>query len=447
MSSTTDPGLKTWIKCGKDTHFPIQNLPYGVFQPKDGGSPRVGVAIGEYVLDLSDLERRGYVSASGKGAASGSDFGADSFMGVLGTGTDQVVFDRPSLNDFMASGPEVWSQTRQAVSALLTGDDPRLKEDREFQAAALYRQEEVELLLPVEVADYTDFYSSKYHAVNVGTIMRGADNALMPNYVHLPIAYHGRAGSIVVSGTPVRRPMGQTKKDEDPAPGFGASRLMDFELEVGCLIGAPSEQGSPVGVPEAPRHIFGMVLVNDWSARDIQKWEYQPLGPFNAKNFATSISPWVVPLEALLPFRCGGPKQDPEPLPYLRSTAPWAVDINLEVWLQGQEMDQPHRICSTNYKHMYWNICQQVAHHTVGGCNLRTGDLLASGTVSGPEPDSYGSMLELAWRGTKPLKLPGGGERKFLEDGDTVILTGWCQGKGYRVGFGECRGTVLPARG
>jgi fumarylacetoacetase len=304
---------------------------------------------------------------------------------------------------------------------------------------------EVEMLLPATIGDYTDFYSSREHATNVGSMFRGPDKALLPNWLHLPVAYHGRASSVVIGGTDLHRPKGQANADNAPAPSFGPTRALDFELEMGAFVGAGNNLGRPIPIGEAAHHLFGMVLVNDWSARDIQQWEYVPLGPFLAKNFGTSISPWVVPFEALEPFRTSGPTQDPAPLPYLRSTGDWAYDIQLEVSLQSEKMPQPMRICSTNFKYLYWNVCQQLAHHTVNGCNLRPGDLLASGTISGPTPESYGSMLELAWRGSKPLSLPDGERRAFLEDGDTVAMTGWCQGQGYRVGFGELSGKILPA--
>jgi fumarylacetoacetase len=299
--------------------------------------------------------------------------------------------------------------------------------------------------MPCLIPNYTDFYSSREHATNVGIMMRGADNALMPNWLHLPVAYHGRASSIVISGTDIVRPHGQTKADDAAAPTFGPSRSLDFELELGLLIGQGNDLGKPISTAQAPEHVFGMVLVNDWSARDVQKWEYQPLGPFLAKNFATSISPWVVTLDALEPFRIAGPKQDPEPLPYLRCQGNWSYDIQLEIWLQTAKMSAPVKISATNAKYLYWNICQQIAHHTVNGCNLQTGDLLASGTISGPTPDSLGSMLELAWKGTRPIQLPNGETRVFLQDGDRVTMTGYCQGDGYRIGFGEVTGTVLPA--
>jgi fumarylacetoacetase len=345
----------------------------------------------------------------------------------------------------MACGRPIWQQVRARVSQLLRHDEPALRDNAELRANALLPIADVEMLLPAEIGDYTDFYSSREHATNVGTMMRGPDNALQPNWLHLPVAYHGRASSVVVSGTDVGRPHGQTKGDNDATPTFGPSRSLDFELEMGFFIGPGNPLGQPIPIGQAPEHIFGMVLVNDWSARDIQRWEYVPLGPFLAKNFATTISPWIVTLDALEPFRTSGPKQDPAPLPYLRSPGDWAFDIHLEVLLQSAAMDQPHVVCRSNAKHLYWNVCQQLAHHTVNGCNLRPGDLLASGTISGPTPDSYGSMLELAWKGTKPIALPNGEKRVFLQDGDRVTLAGWCQGPGYRVGFGEATGRVLPA--
>jgi fumarylacetoacetase len=278
-------------------------------------------------------------------------------------------------------------------------------------------------------------------------MLRGADNPLQPNWLHLPVAYHGRASSVVVSGTDLNRPIGQTKPADATAPIFGPSKSVDFELEMGAFVGPGNTLGQPIPIAEAADHIFGMVLVNDWSARDIQAWEYVPLGPFLAKNFGTSISPWVVPLAALEPFRVAGPKQNPEPLAYLRSPDDWAFDVDLEVAIRGAGMDRPHTVCRSNAKHLYWNVCQQLAHHTVNGCNLRPGDLLATGTISGPTPDSFGSLLELSWRGSKPLQFPNGETRTFLRDGDRVTMTAWCQGDGYRVGFGEVAGTLLPAVG
>jgi fumarylacetoacetase len=384
----------------------------------------VGVAIGDFILDVSLIEEGGLLVPAPRNAP---------------------LFQRPALNGFLAAGPGAWRAVRARISQLLRAEEPALRDHPVLSRQAVIPASEVEMLLPVHIGDYTDFYSSRQHATNVGIMLRGADNALMPNWLHLPVAYHGRASSVVVSGTDIRRPCGQTKADAAPAPSFGPSRSLDFELEMGFFTGPGNSLGEPIPIANAAEHIFGMVLVNDWSARDIQKWEYQPLGPFLAKNFATSISPWIVALEALEPFRCAGPVQDPVPLPYLQSQGDWAFDIHLEVWVRGAKMDKPHRICATNFKHMYWNMAQQLAHHTVNGCNIRPGDLLASGTISGPTPDSFGSLLELAWKGTKPIAFPNGETRTFLQDGDTVTMTAWCQGDGYRVGFGEVTGTILPA--
>jgi len=428
MNPTTDPSLRSWVPVAPDSHFPIQNLPYGVFRRKGQERGRLGIAIGEMVLDLTELSLWNLLAVPG-----------------LPTDRSMLAFRTWSLNALLAAGPYVWRETRQLVSSLLRHDNATLRDNTDLRSRALVPQAEVEMLLPADIGDYTDFYSSMEHARNVGIMLRGADNALMPNWVHLPVGYHGRASSIVVSGTDLRRPLGQTKADDAALPTFGPSRSVDFELEMGFFIGPGNTIGRPIPVGEAEQHIFGMVLVNDWSARDIQKWEYVPLGPFLAKNFGTSISPWVVTMEALEPFRCAGPRQDPEPLPYLRTSGDSTFDIQLEVMLQGARMDRPHTICRSNFKHLYWSMQQQLAHHTINGCNLRPGDLLASGTISGPTPDSFGSMLELAWKATKPISLPNGETRAFLQDGDRVTMSGWCQGVGYRVGFGQVTGCVLPA--
>lgn len=417
--------VRSFIQVEPDSHFPIQNLPYGVFRPLRGGLPRIGVAIGKYVLDLAVLDSAG---CFGQTALSGKN-----------------MFHQPSLNALMSLNRPVWKELRTTIMHLLDAEEPTLRDNEELRTAAIYAQNEVEMLLPVEIGDYTDFYASKDHATNVGILFRGKENALLPNWVHLPVGYHGRASSVVISGSEVRRPQGQMKLPDSAVPIFGSSRQLDFELEVGCLIGTGNDRGQPVSIEDAEDYIFGLVLVNDWSARDIQSWEYQPLGPFLAKSFATSISPWVVPFEALEPFRVPASKQVPEPLPYLRQKSPGSFNIKLEVYLQSQSMKQPDRISTSNFRYLYWTMAQQIAHHTVSGCNLRPGDLLASGTISGPVKETRGSMLELTWRGSEPLQMNNGDERVWLEDGDCLTLTGWCQGDGYRVGFGEVTGRVLPA--
>jgi fumarylacetoacetase len=424
MDATNDPALRSFVPVAPESDFPIQNLPYGVFRRRSGHQPTIGVAIGDLVLDLALLEEQN----------------------LLPTFQDKKVFSEATLNTFMAVGRPAWREARAAISRLLRHDEPTLRDNAPLRDRALIPMTDVEMLLPAEIGDYTDFYSSREHASNVGTMLRGPDKALMPNWLHLPVAYHGRASSVVVSGTDLHRPLGQTKADDAESPTFGPSRNVDFELEMGFFVGPGNELGEPISVQRAAEHIFGLVLVNDWSARDIQKWEYVPLGPFLAKNFGTSISPWVVPLEALEPFRVLGPAQDPKPLPYLQSSGPGAYDIHLEVTLQSAKMDRPHRICASNFKHLYWSMAQQLAHHTINGCNLRPGDLLASGTISGPTPDSYGSMLELAWKGTKPLVFPNGETRVFLQDGDRVTMSGWGQGAGYRVGFGEVTGRIISSQ-
>ncbi|HEX7045195.1 MAG TPA: fumarylacetoacetase [Burkholderiales bacterium] len=416
-----DPTLRSFIDVRPDSHFPIQNLPFGIFCTDTNPTPRAGVPIGDYVLDLAVVEAAGLVRVGSAGP----------------------VFQHATLNPFIALGPAAWREARRQVSELLRADNPRLRDDAGLRARALIPMPQARPRLPVEIPGYTDFYSSKEHASNVGAMFRDPKNPLQPNWVHMPVAYNGRASSVVVSGTPIRRPNGQMLPVGASAPTFGPCRRLDFELEVGFIVGLENRLGEPVPVERAEEHIFGLLLVNDWSARDIQRWEAAPLGPFNAKIFATSVSPWIVTLDALAPFRTEGPRQDPEPLPYLRQSGKTTFDIELEVALAVGGV--PHTICRSNFRYLYWSMAQQLAHHTVGGCNTRIGDLMASGTVSGPTPDSYGSLLELAWNGQKPLVLGDGIERTFLEDGDEVIMTGWCQGDGYRVGFGEVRGKIVPA--
>ncbi|HEY4281839.1 MAG TPA: fumarylacetoacetase [Chthoniobacterales bacterium] len=414
--------LQSFIELPANSDFPLENLPFGIFKPRVG-SARAGVALGEFVVDLSVLEAKGHLSL----------------------GTSGQIFSQASLNGFLALGRPAWKQARQILQQLLAADTPRLRDDPQLREQVFHRQRDVTMQLPVHISDYTDFYSSYHHAHNVGTMLRGAENALMPNWKWLPVAYHGRASSIVVSGTSVRRPKGQIKPPDAAHPVFGPSRSFDYELEVAFLVGPGNSLGDPVPIDRAVDHIFGFVLMNDWSARDIQAWEYQPLGPFLAKNFATSISPWVVTLEALERFRKPLPAQDPEPLPYLRLPNDFTLDIKLEAGLQTEGMTAPQVITRTNFQNLYWSISQQLAHHTVGGCNLQPGDLLASGTISGPTEESRGCMLELTWRGANPLSLGNGETRKWLEDNDTLIIRGWCEGDGYRVGFGEVSGTIIPA--
>ena len=423
-----DPNLQSFVDIPNGSDFPIHNLPYGIFRPSAGAQPRIGVAIGNEVLDLSVLADRGLLSG-----------------GALDDGD---AFRQPTLNAFMALGRPAWREARQSLKRLLRHDEPALRDDSGLRDVAFRPMASVEMLLPAAIGDYTDFYSSREHATNVGTMFRGPDNALQENWLHLPVGYHGRSSSVVVSGTDVRRPKGQTKADDAESPIYGPSRLMDFELEMGFFVGPGNALGEPIPIDEAPEHIFGMVLVNDWSARDIQKWEYVPLGPFLGKNFGTSISPWVVTMEALEPFRCAGPAQDdPEPLDYLKNPGDCAYDIPLEVLLQTEQVDAPETIATSNFKYMYWSICQQLAHHTVNGCNAQPGDLLGSGTISGPDKHERGSMLELSWRGTETVELSNGETRKFLADGDTVIMRGRCEADGVRIGFGEVSGKLLAAVG
>lgn len=416
--------LASFIHVSPDSHFPLQNLPFGVFKPRQGKA-RVGVAIGDLILDLSILEELGHFRSLEL--------------------QDRQLFGEDSLNKFLVLGRPAWRKAREIIQHLLDANTPVLRDDVDLRDRVFHRQSEVTMQLPARIGDYTDFYSSYHHAHNVGTMLRGPENALMPNWKWLPVGYHGRASSIVVSGAQVRRPKGQIKPPDAPAPVFGPTRSLDFELEMAFLIGPGNALGQPVPIDRAVDHIFGFVLMNDWSARDIQAWEYQPLGPFLAKNFCTSISPWVVTLDALEPFREPLPKQDPEPLPYLRSTNDFTFDIQLDAHLQTSKLTTPYVITRTNFQNLYWSISQQLAHHTVNGCNLQPGDLLASGTISGAAEESRGCMLELTWRGASPIKLPNGETRKWLEDDDTLTITGWCEGDGYRIGFGEVSGQVLPA--
>jgi fumarylacetoacetase len=411
--------LKSWLKIPKNSDFPIENLPYGIFSV-DNNKPRVGVAIGEYILDLKKTAKKGLFK----------DLKID---------TD--VFSENTLNDFIALGKPVWSKVRNRLIELLKEGNSPLKL---YAEKLLVPQKDAQMHLPVKIGDYTDFYSSLEHASNVGSMFRDPQNPLLPNWRHLPVAYHGRASSIVISGTEIHRPKGQVKPADSDLPIFQASKLLDFELEMAFIVGKTTSLGQSVSTTEAEDHIFGMVLFNDWSARDIQTWEYQPLGPFLAKNFASAISPWIVTLEALEPFRCASPKQDPEVLPYLQYDGEKTFDIQLEVSIQAPQTEES-LVCKSNFKYLYWNMSQQLAHHTINGCNLNVGDMCASGTISGASPDSYGSMLELTWRGTKPIQLKDGSERKFIEDYDTVVMRAYCEKENLRIGFGEVKNMILPA--
>lgn len=415
--------LKSFIPVSPKSHFPIQNLPYGAYKT-NGGDIHLCSTIGDYIIDLFLLDEEGLFD--------GPEL------------RDQYVFQDSTLNYFMSLGKPAWMEARQTLQHLLSEETPTLRDDEMLRDRVLQKREEVELTLPMQIGDYTDFYSSEQHARNVGSMFRDPENALLPNWKHLPVGYHGRASSIVLSGTDLHRPKGQTIPADSDQPVFGPSKNVDFELEVGFLTGPGNVLGEAIPIEKANDYIFGLVLVNDWSARDIQKWEYQPLGPFLAKNWATSISPWVVTTEALKPFEIDSPVQDPKPLDYLFQEKPTTFNINLEVFLKTEQTNIPQMICSSNFRHLYWTMAQQLTHHTVTGCNIKPGDLYGSGTISGPEPHSFGSMLELAWKGTKPLKLSNGEERIFLEDGDEVIMTGFAQGENYRVGFGEVKGKILP---
>ncbi len=419
MKEQTAP-QKSWIETPEGSDFPIQNLPYGIFRTVSNPAARACTIVGESIVDLAVLDELSYFDELDLPAG---------------------IFRKRYLNDFMALGKEKTRAFRQLLMRLL-GED---RKDVRSQAwHFLHPIEKVELLLPVKVGDYTDFYSSIEHATNVGKMFRDPENALLPNWRHMPVGYHGRASSIVVSGTPVRRPRGQMMPAGADQPVFGPSRLLDFELEMGFVIGQGNEMGVAISTAEAEQHIFGLMLFNDWSARDIQKWEYVPLGPFLGKNFASSVSPWIVTLEALEPFRVEGPVQEPSVLPYLQFEGKRNYDIQLEVEIVA-ESGASKVVSRSNFKYMYWNMCQQLAHHTINGCNMRVGDICASGTISGPDPGSYGSMLEITWRGTKPVQMPDGSERKFLQDGDTVVMRGFAEKDGLRIGFGEVSGKVLPA--
>ena len=419
--TANNPELRSWISIAPDSEFPIQNLPFGIFETAQHGK-RAGVRIGDFVLDLAQMAQFGYFDDLGFVA---SDFSQD------------------YLNPMMRRGKLAVRALRNRISELLATANQSFRLN-ESQHVALLPVASVAMCLPVQIGDYTDFYSSKEHATNVGIMFRDPANALLPNWLWIPVGYHGRASSVIASGHPVVRPKGQIKPDDNAAPIFAASRQVDFELEMGFLTFDGKPLGESITTAEAEDYIFGLCLFNDWSARDIQKWEYVPLGPFLAKNFASSMSCWIVTLDALQPFACPTPAQDPEVLSYLQFEGNKSYDIHLEVAIEAPSC--PEQVVSrSNFKYMYWNMAQQLAHHTVNGCNVRCGDLMGSGTISGPTPDSYGSMLELAWKGTKPIQMPDGSDRRFIQDNDTVIMRGHCSQNGIKIGFGEVKSILLPA--
>jgi fumarylacetoacetase len=424
MIKANDPGLRSWIEVQKDSDFPIQNIPFGVIRKKDG-KVSCATRIGQYVIDLHELAGLGYFDE----------------LRI----PDIEVFNRAVLNDFIAIGKPFRSAVRDKISELFEASCPIIRDNLEQKTKILTPISNVEMLMPVQVGDYTDFYSSIEHATNVGKMFRDPENALLPNWRHIPVGYHGRSSSIVVSGTNIHRPKGQTKPNDAELPVFGPSKLVDFELEMAFITGKKSNLGESISASQAEDYIFGLVLFNDLSARDIQKWEYVPLGPFLSKNFGSVISPWIVTLDALEPFRVNGPKQKPAVLPYLEYSGKRNYDIELEVFIQPEKGSE-NKVCHSNFRHMYWNMCQQLAHHTVNGCNTNVGDMYGSGTISGPAEDSLGSMLEITWNGSQPVKLNDGSERKFIQDNDTIIMRGWSEKEGLRIGFGECITKILPSK-
>jgi len=421
--AANNPELISWVPVPENSDFPIQNLPFGIFQTKNE-KPRVGVRIGDHVLDLKTLYVLGYLE---------------------NLSFELSDFDNEFLNALMKKGKKGTRELRNRISKLLRSNVTDLQKNEHHVAQVLIPVDQLEMRMPVQIGDYTDFYSSKEHATNVGIMFRDPANALLPNWLWIPVGYHGRASSVILSGVPVHRPKGQIKPQDDQPPIYEASRQIDFELEMGFITYDGKPLGDSISTSEADDYIFGLCLFNDWSARDIQKWEYVPLGPFLAKNFASSMSAWIVTLDALEPYKVNTPDQDPEVLSYLKFEGERSYDIHLEVAIEPEGSEET-MISRSNFKYMYWNMAQQLAHHTVNGCNVRCGDLMGSGTISGPTEDSYGSMLELAWKGTKPLKMKDGSERKFILDNDTVIMRGHCEKNGVRIGFGEVSTKILPAK-
>ncbi|MBJ2172600.1 fumarylacetoacetase [Aureibaculum sp. A20] len=417
-----DPNRKSWLNVEKDSDFPIQNIPFGVFLTRDD-IITIGTRIGNYAIDLGALHQLGYFSEIPL--------------------TDDI-FLQDTLNDFIADGRITWRLVRNRIAEIFDSNNSILKDNEEHKDRIIFTMDEVEMQLPVTIGDYTDFYASKEHATNVGSIFRDPENALMPNWLHIPIGYHGRSSSIIPSGTPIKRPNGQTKPKGSDTPIFGPSKLVDFELEMAFITTDVNKLGETIKLEEAEDFIFGLILFNDWSARDIQGWEYAPLGPFLGKSFASTISPWIVTLDALEPFRTASPQQNPIPLPYLQQSGNRSLDIKLQASILP-ENGKETKVSESNFKYMYWTMAQQLTHHTSNGCNVRAGDMMGSGTISGPTKESYGSMLELTWAGKNPITLNDGSERKFINDNDTVILRGYCKNDTVRIGFGDCSGKMLPA--
>lgn len=421
-NTANNPKRKSWIPVPPESDFPIQNIPFGVFITKEDVIT-IGTRIGDSAIDMGALQQLGYFE--------GIDLTDDMFM-------------QDTLNDFISDGKKTWRLVRNRLAEIFDENNPKLRDNIKERDIVIFDIKDIEMQLPVQIGDYTDFYSSKEHATNVGKMFRDPENALLPNWLHIPVGYHGRSSTIVPSGKNIRRPNGQTLPADATEPVFGPSKLVDFELEMAFITTDANVLGEPVSVDEAEDYIFGMVLFNDWSARDIQKWEYVPLGPFLAKNFASTISPWIVTMDALQPFKTDSPEQSPIPLKYLQQKNKHTFDINLEVALQPEDSIETV-ISKSNFKYMYWTMAQQLAHHTINGCRVNSGDLMGSGTISGPTPDSYGSMLELSWGGKNPIKLNDGTERKFILDNDTIIMRGYCKNEYVRIGFGECVGKILPA--
>lgn len=422
LITANNPDRKSWLPVKKGCDFPIQNIPFGVFITKDD-IITIGTRIGEYAIDLGAFHQLGY------------------FKGIPLT---EDMFMQDSLNDFIADGRKTWRLVRNRIAEVFDVNNAQLRDNPKHREIIVFDVNDVEMLLPVDIGDYTGFFSNKEHATNAGLMFRDSKEPLTPNWLHLPIGYHGRSSSIMVSGTPVRRPYGQLLPKDKETPIFAPSQQLDMGIEVAFITTATNDLGKTIKVDEAEEHIFGMVLFNDWSARDIQRWEYVPLGPFLGKNFASSVSPWIVTLDALEPFRCDSPEQNPKPLPYLQSKRKdGSFDINLEVFIETENKDL-NKISQTNFKNMYWTVAQQLAHHTSNGCNIRSGDMIGSGTVSGEIKGSYGTMLELTWAGKEPITLKDGSERIFFEDGDRVILRGYCENSTVKIGFGKCTGKILP---